>query len=286
MLLSCPWPPTSLSTLKRSGGLWRGEAGFMGWSRRRPSGFGSVPIRARASYGGGNTFCFAHVGISLAVAQAGVLALSRGRRRLTTDEAIFVAVGSMLPDIVDKPVGHVLLPYLLGEGLGSGRAFGHTLVFFVIIITATLLAGPRIPARNRGVAGDGRLGRLLRRGHAPLSGHPPLSRGPLPGHESPLSRNGLLLVALSSGGHLVLDASWVMPEVFLWPAFGVSLQAAGAAGFVPWVGEMLQLLREPQVYIGEILGFFLILLNAFGYLIETRKLRPPVWARNQGEQRS
>ena len=38
-------------------------------------------------------------------------------------------VGSMLPDIIDKPLGI----WLLRETLGSGRVFGHTLLFAAVL---------------------------------------------------------------------------------------------------------------------------------------------------------
>ena len=38
-------------------------------------------------------------------------------------------VGSLLSDIIDKPVGH----YFFRETFGSGRIFSHTLIFLIII---------------------------------------------------------------------------------------------------------------------------------------------------------
>lgn len=39
-----------------------------------------------------------------------------------------VIVGSILPDLIDKPLGRIILP------LGSGRLIGHTLAFILILI--------------------------------------------------------------------------------------------------------------------------------------------------------
>jgi len=39
-----------------------------------------------------------------------------------------IIIGSILPDIIDKPLGRIILP------LGSGRLIGHTLVFLLILI--------------------------------------------------------------------------------------------------------------------------------------------------------
>ncbi|MCL0065450.1 metal-dependent hydrolase [Dehalococcoidia bacterium] len=41
-----------------------------------------------------------------------------------------VLLGSMLPDIIDKPVGI----YFLGDTFSNGRIFGHSLLFFLIIL--------------------------------------------------------------------------------------------------------------------------------------------------------
>jgi len=44
----------------------------------------------------------------------------------------FVLIGSLLPDILDKLVGRVALP------LGSGRLFGHTLLFVLVLALISL----------------------------------------------------------------------------------------------------------------------------------------------------
>lgn len=58
--------------------------------------------------------------------------------RLATTAALIdyrlVLLGSMLPDIIDKPVGI----YLLGDTFSNGRIFGHSLLFFLIIFLAGL----------------------------------------------------------------------------------------------------------------------------------------------------
>jgi len=41
-------------------------------------------------------------------------------------------IGSLLPDIIDKPVGI----YLFGETISSGRIYGHTLLFLIVISVA------------------------------------------------------------------------------------------------------------------------------------------------------
>ncbi len=44
-------------------------------------------------------------------------------------------IGSLLPDIIDKPLGQVLLR----DEVGTGRAFSHTLLFFILVGSLALL---------------------------------------------------------------------------------------------------------------------------------------------------
>jgi inner membrane protein len=46
-----------------------------------------------------------------------------------------VIIGSMLPDIIDKPLGI----YLLADEIGNGRIYGHTLLFLLFTVTAGIL---------------------------------------------------------------------------------------------------------------------------------------------------
>ena len=48
-------------------------------------------------------------------------------------------LGSLLPDIIDKPLGHLILPE------NNGRIFAHTLVFAVLILLAALAYRPLMP---------------------------------------------------------------------------------------------------------------------------------------------
>lgn len=47
----------------------------------------------------------------------------------------FLAVGAILPDLLDKPVGTVLFPV----SIGTGRWVGHTLLFSSVLMAAILL---------------------------------------------------------------------------------------------------------------------------------------------------
>jgi hypothetical protein len=44
----------------------------------------------------------------------------------------FVIIGSLLPDIIDKPIGRLFF----NDTFGSGRLFGHTLLFVILLFLA------------------------------------------------------------------------------------------------------------------------------------------------------
>ena len=50
-----------------------------------------------------------------------------------------VLLGSLLPDIIDKPLGHVFFR----ESISSGRIFAHSLLFFLLVTAAGLYAHRR-----------------------------------------------------------------------------------------------------------------------------------------------
>ena len=49
------------------------------------------------------------------------------------------ALGAILPDLVDKPLGHLLLQ----ETLDNGRIFGHSLLFTGMVFTIAAVVGGR-----------------------------------------------------------------------------------------------------------------------------------------------
>jgi hypothetical protein len=65
---------------------------------------------------------FAHLGLALAAA-----------RLFARADLLFVAIGSMLPDIIDKPMGEVVY----GTPI-MGRIFAHTLLFLLLLAGAAL----------------------------------------------------------------------------------------------------------------------------------------------------
>ncbi len=68
---------------------------------------------------------FGHLGLTLALAY-----LARKVYPHLNPSLAFVALGSLLPDIIDKPLG-----YLIFGDMGTGRIFAHTLLFFIVLAT-------------------------------------------------------------------------------------------------------------------------------------------------------
>jgi len=86
------------------------------------------------------------------------------------------ALGSILPDLIDKPVWLLLFP----DVFGYGRIFGHALVCAGLVLFIGVLVYTRYP------------------------------------------RAGLILLAVVAGvgTHQVLDAVWLQPSTWYWPALG------------------------------------------------------------------
>lgn len=118
-------------------------------------------------------FLLAHVGITLVAGKAGIWVLERvqdgGKVHTAETEAAnnrrptvlgrayakiidfrFLLVGSMLPDLIDKPLGMVILPQL-----SNGRAYAHTLLFALVLLVGAIVLPPRArPAAFALFAGD------------------------------------------------------------------------------------------------------------------------------------
>ena len=105
-------------------------------------------------------FLLAHAGITLGVAYALERAVNHqpvnnrpagGPADSPVDPAPlrvdyrFILLGALLPDLVDKPLGHILLPAVLA----NSRTFLHTLLFLVL----TMLAAFIIYRRKRAMWG-------------------------------------------------------------------------------------------------------------------------------------
>ncbi len=85
-----------------------------------------------------------HVGITVGLAWAA----GRASIKITGNDVNInyglVALGSILPDIIDKPLGHVILK----ESLNNGRILGHTLLFVSLLFLFAMLT------RHRGRGGS------------------------------------------------------------------------------------------------------------------------------------
>lgn len=74
----------------------------------------------------------AHVGITLGIAKGIKWAMKHlGINELAENiDYRFVILGSMLPDIIDKPLGGIIFK----ETIGNGRIYSHTLLFLLFLL--------------------------------------------------------------------------------------------------------------------------------------------------------
>jgi membrane-bound metal-dependent hydrolase YbcI (DUF457 family) len=93
---------------------------------------------------------FGHAGITLGAATvlAGTVGMKGGRGLNRTSwftaltryvDIRVLVVGSLLPDIIDKPLGH----FFLRDTLNNGRIYAHTLLFLLLIVAAGLFVYKR-----------------------------------------------------------------------------------------------------------------------------------------------
>lgn len=77
-----------------------------------------------------------HVGFTLGLARIAEKACIKLKVNDFHRNYSLVALGSIVPDLIDKPLGHVFLK----ESLNNGRIFSHTLLFIVLIWIIAMLA--------------------------------------------------------------------------------------------------------------------------------------------------
>lgn len=87
-------------------------------------------------------FLFGHLGVTLGIAVLlfRILKIKPNRRIYLT-----VLVGAILPDLIDKPIGEIVL----SQSLSNGRLFAHTFLFIFIL----LLIGMYLHKRNGEIRG-------------------------------------------------------------------------------------------------------------------------------------
>lgn len=61
----------------------------------------------------------------------------------------WILVGSLLPDVIDKPIGSILFR----DTFGSHRLFAHAVVFPVVLLGVVMIATRRATALRRGAIG-------------------------------------------------------------------------------------------------------------------------------------
>ena len=61
----------------------------------------------------------------------------------------FLALGALLPDLIDKPLGTILFPSLFNN---NSQVIGHTLLFSMLLMSVVLLATRRGRVRRRWMA--------------------------------------------------------------------------------------------------------------------------------------
>jgi len=71
-------------------------------------------------------FIFGHLGITLGIFFIASLAVPSIRRHL---DYRFIALGALLPDLIDKPIGRIMF----AESVASGYLIAHSLVFVIVI---------------------------------------------------------------------------------------------------------------------------------------------------------
>ncbi len=75
---------------------------------------------------------------------AGAILLFRWIYRDPKVDIRYLALGALLPNLIDKPLGTIIAP-----GLGSDRLIGHTLLFGSVIMVVALLATRRGRRRRK-----------------------------------------------------------------------------------------------------------------------------------------
>jgi LexA-binding, inner membrane-associated putative hydrolase len=76
---------------------------------------------------------FGHLGITLGIFFVLVFFIPRLR---TIIDPMFLAIGALLPDFVDKPIGRIIF----ASSVANGRIIGHTLLFsFLLLVTGLYL---------------------------------------------------------------------------------------------------------------------------------------------------
>ena len=134
-------------------------------------------------------------------------------------------VGSLLPDIIDKPLGLVILR----NSISAGRIYAHTL--FSLILTTL---GGIILYRSR-------------------------------------RQKWLLVLAIGTLSHLILDTMWLEPFVLFWPLYGWSFTRQDTSEYFAHLAQ--DFTTHPDVFLGEIAGFIVAVVVGVMLLRKRKRLR-------------
>lgn len=202
-------------------------------------------------------FVFGHLGVTL-----GVVFLALRLLKLRTKLEIkfnrrlylFVFTGSLLPDLIDKPVGEILL----AGSISNGRIFAHTLLFNFLLLLFCLWLYKRSGSR------EGKEG--SREGKEGSREGSREGRG-LGGNKNGF---GFLLFSFASFLHLCEDRMWLTPETLFFPVFGFEFPQGAVEShwwdfFLGCFFGTYSPLRGAElsyVFVSEMVGFSVLL--AFG----------------------
>ncbi len=201
-------------------------------------------------------FVFGHLGVTL-----GVVFLALRLLKLRTKLEIkfnrrlylFVFTGSLLPDLIDKPVGEILL----AGSISNGRIFAHTLLFNFLLLLFCLWLYKRSGSREgREESREEREGREGSREGRGLGGNK--------------NGFGFLLFSFASFLHLCEDRMWLTPETLFFPVFGFEFPQGAVEAhwwdfFLGCFFGTYSPLRGAElsyVFVSEMVGFSVLL--AFG----------------------
>lgn len=157
-------------------------------------------------------------------------------------------LGALLPDLVDKPLGILVL----GGALGSGRLFLHTLLFLLVLLLAGAIAfrryrRPALLAVGIGVASHQFLDFMWTQPQAWLF--------PLLGRSPPVATGGWFLRMFIA--ELTNPLEWVSAAVLLILLLPV-LWPAGTSAFAARYGRLLRALALVAAVPLAVLGLFMI----------------------------
>jgi hypothetical protein len=157
--------------------------------------------------------------------------------------AFCCALGSMLPDIIDKPVGHL---FFSGFFHSNGRIFSHTLIFLLLVLAVGLAVY------------------FISRSRAPETSNSKLKTGNYLG----------LVTAFGVFMHLVEDQMWQTPQTLLWPFQGWAFPPGGDITAGEWLSAIWQgLLSDPTTLFSEIIGFLFTVYVVLMIVWSVRKMR-------------